>query len=220
MTSKFVSYQKTKSLCSHLGGILSSNYIQEAQFVIGSSDCQSESWQNRPTAFWIPIIQGGPVANKEGQFHWIDDRLGSNGSVVQLTNWLPGQPNGEWTQQCVELVGDTPSEQLWNDEYCYTKRCSICTMPVVQTYRLRGLTMYDQEYTLSLNMQENKSRILFEGKKSTIDWLPFDGKLEVRQRFNGDLTIEKYQGPFGLLKSEGHGNTTGNLVFTNVSTPT
>ena len=213
--SKFASYHKTKSLCSHLGGIMSLNYIQETQFVIGSSDCQTVSWYD--STFWIPIIQGGPVANKEGHFHWIDDRLGLNGSVVQLTNWLPGQPNGELSQQCVEA--ETTSEQnLWNDEYCHVKRCSICTMPLVQTYRLRGLTMYDQEYTLSLNIQENKSRILFEGKKSTIIWFPFDGTLEVRQHFNGDLAIEKFQGPFGHLKSEEHGKTRGKLVFTNVST--
>ena len=64
MTFKFISYQQAKSLCSQLGGIMSLNYIHEALFIIGSSNC--EKGPKKPMKLWMPFIQGPTVKNKEG----------------------------------------------------------------------------------------------------------------------------------------------------------
>ena len=112
-------------MCSHLGGTMALNYIQEPKFVIGNSSCQIGP--NRPKRVWIPFLQRRPVENKRGQYHWHDDRPGFNGSEVRLKNWMPAQPNGELLQQCVEIEADKPSEQnQMNDEICQSRRCSLC----------------------------------------------------------------------------------------------
>ena len=90
-------------------------------------------------------------------------------------------------------------------------------MPLVQTYRLRGSTAFDHEYTLSLNMQEKRSKILFEGKKSTITWHTVDSKVVIHGQSNAKITIENYIGPFGILRSEGSRKSMERLIFTNVS---
>ena len=104
-----------------------------------------------------------------------------------------------------------------NDEICQSTRCSVCKMPLVQTYRLRGSTTHDQEYILALNMQEKKSEILFEGKKSTITWHTCNATLELKDQSKTTTGFENYFGPFGKLKPESLEKSRENLVFTNVS---
>ena len=60
----------------------------------------------------------------EGTFTWEADN-----SIVNFTNWVPGEPNN-WkkTQDCV-AVGAKTSLGLWNDDPCVSTRRYICEKP-------------------------------------------------------------------------------------------
>ncbi|XP_023060918.1 pulmonary surfactant-associated protein A-like [Piliocolobus tephrosceles] len=46
----------------------------------------------------------------------------SDGTPVNYTNWYPGKPAGQGTEQCVEMYTDG----RWNDRTCLCNRLTIC----------------------------------------------------------------------------------------------
>ena len=166
--------------------------------------------------FWIPVVQGNPIEGKTGQYQWLDDRPGYNHSEMLFQKWTASQPNGFLYQKCVETHHDA-----WNDLECESvKRCSVCIIPKVQKYLLRGpVGHFDQEYSLSFNMQLSTTRIVFEGQGlSRIIWYPLQRQTKlVNRKLN--LTRIFDQNPFGLLGYHENILNRGyedELVFTNV----
>ncbi|XP_068924504.1 pulmonary surfactant-associated protein A-like [Petaurus breviceps papuanus] len=51
-----------------------------------------------------------------GEFRYLD------GSPVNYTNWYSGTPDGEGSENCVEMYADG----TWNDKYCSKSRLAIC----------------------------------------------------------------------------------------------
>ena len=147
--------------------------------------------------FWMPVVQGSLV---EDQYLWLDDREGYNITTPMTSlNWKKSEPNGLHAEPCVSaLLLD--GEYLWNDDRCHTPKCSICDMPVIQTFRLRGPNLFDHEYLLSLDMQKNSSSIRFEGVESSwIIWDPLEEKTKIMDiRYDYSTHFDK--NPFGLIK--------------------
>ena len=176
---------------------MSMEFDENIQYTIGDSNCTSVDARK----FWIPVVQGKSVNDHSHQYQWVDDRPGTNMLQVQDIHWMQGQPNGQLLQQCVEL-NEVHQKFMTNDESCSEERCSICMMSLVQTYTMRGSRQFDGQYTLSLNMQEDKSKIVFEGTGSTkVTWFLANGTTHVADSLNIDLTIRFGQWPFGLLRS-------------------
>ena len=204
---------------------MSMNYDDSTRFTIGETNCIHRDTEK----YWIPIVQGQPAEHREGQYLWLDDRPGFNKSVMQELDWMTSQPNGELFQQCVELRkrgrgAENQGEFKLNDAECKEKKCSICKMPLVQQYLLRGSHDFDHEYRLSLNVQSDEKRIVFEGKGlSWIKWHPLKQKTELWDMADGNKTIAYTfnQTPFGLLKTVNRmqrGDEKQNRwTFTNVS---
>ena len=148
-----------------------------------------------------------------------DDRQGYNSSLITDAKWYPGQPNGLHFQPCVAVSSrQTGDPKQWCDLECRYPRCSVCQMPVVQTYLLRGPTHFDQVYALSLDMQLNGTYLLFEGTgTSRIVWHIFEEKTEL-MNYKLNISLTYAQRPFGLLSlplnNEPHGQH--KWLFTNV----
>ncbi|XP_027717127.1 pulmonary surfactant-associated protein A-like isoform X2 [Vombatus ursinus] len=51
-----------------------------------------------------------------GEFYYLD------GSPVNYTNWYAGMPDGQGSENCVEMYTDG----TWNDKYCSKSRLTIC----------------------------------------------------------------------------------------------
>ena len=52
--------------------------------------------------FWLPVIQGNPIRDTIGKYHWIDDRPASNKRVIESPNWMQSEPNGLQIERCVD----------------------------------------------------------------------------------------------------------------------
>ena len=147
---------------------------------------------------WVPIVQGKALGDQEGQYFWLDDRNGKKRSVIEIMNWRTSQPNGENLQRCVELKKTLDGKDSFNDNVCSRQRYSICKVPIVQKYLLRGMHDFDHEYTLSLTWQESQDKMIFDGReKSKIVWYPAKGKTELTDQSNGNVSTKIDQNPFG-----------------------
>ena len=162
--------------------------------------------------FWLPVIQGNPIRDTIWKYHWIDDRPASNKRVIESPNWMQSEPNGLQIERCVDAF---EVSDYWNDESCLSLRCSVCRMPIVQTYYLRGPRHFDQVYSLLLNMQKKPSKIVFEGEgTSTVVWYPLKEKT-ILLSYKTNFTITFFKHPFGLLQQQGL--LKNRWMFTNVS---
>ena len=171
--------------------------------------------------YWVPVIQGNLKKGSKSEYSWQHDVPTANGTPLEVTRWKQYEPNGLDFEQCVD-VHKLKDMENWNDELCTLLRCSVCTIPKVQTFLLRGQHEYDHEYSLSMEMQEMESKIFFEGQGlSHIIWHMSDGKTEIHkasQIVRGELgrgAIVEFNDsmPFGQLK----GSKEQHWVFTNVS---
>ena len=167
------------------------------------------------STYWVPVVQGKPIDGQKGRYFWLDDRPGSNKSVMEGQKWRPGQPNGLHLQQCLgqRLIND---EFLWADYPCTRQDvCTVCSVPAVQKYQLRGLGLFDHAYTLSWTMQQDKEIIVFEGESSSqLIWYPLKRRTELKnEQSNIAKAFEK--DPFGLLSSQDGGKLL-QWIFTNV----
>ena len=180
------------------------------------SDCLSHN-----SKLWIPVILGS-YSSDHGEYCWFDDRLRFEGNIIQKPNFPSSQPNGKGIDRCVGLMGKTKAEYFWNDRSCTdSPTCSACSIPVAQTYYLRGPDMFDHIYSLSWNMQtENSSEVIFEGQGSSqIVWYPLKERTEIKLLKGKRETFSFEQNPFGLLSNATTGNGFEQLnqwVFTNV----
>ena len=128
------------------------------------------------------------------------------------SKWNQYEPNGLDFEQCVDTVIYNGTE-VWNDELCGSLRCSLCKMPISQKYYLRGQSEYDQEYSLSMNLQKNASKIVFEGQgRDQIFWHVSESKTEIKRSASKNLEFDQL--PFGRLISKSNGQH--DWVFTNV----
>ena len=178
------------------------------QYTIGDpGNCQTDAKKR----YWIPIKQGQKISGNE--FLWIDDRKSKKTNLTGNSKWNQYEPNGLDFEQCVDSVIYNGTE-VWNDELCGSLRCSLCKMPISQKYYLRGQGEYDQEYSLSMNLQKNASKIVFEGQgRDQIFWHISESKAEIKR--SASETVEFDQSPFGRLISKSN-NGPHDWVFTNV----
>ena len=132
-------------------------------------------------------------------------------------------------EKCVEAHVNDRIE-YWNDELCTSQRCSICLMPRVQKYYLRGHHRFDHQYSLTMDLQQDDAEIVFEGNGSTrifwnVDYLGTGTDMTyIKQhdsKSNYGVTFEKMfsQKPFGLLKNRNTDeDPEGSMIFTKVQT--
>ena len=184
----------------------------ETDHVLGNS---SVCYWRDMKYFWIPVIQEGK-RSEVGQYSWVDDRSNTNSSETLNPEWQTGQPNGLDFQQCVHKS----EKEKWYDVECEMKSCSVCNVPVAQTYRLRGQHPFDQEYILSFDMQQkHTSQVVFEGYgPNRIVWDLFSSKTDILDKEEG-ISRSFNQTPFGLLGSidkVSNNGYTDELIFTNV----
>ena len=172
---------------------------------------------------WVPIVQGKALRDQEGQYFWLDDRNGKKRTVIEIMNWRTSQPNGENLQKCVELKKTLDGKDSLNDNVCSRQRFSICKVPIVQKYLLRGMHNFDHEYTLSLTWQESEDEMIFDGReKSKMVWYPAKGKTELIAS-NGNVSTKFDQNPFGRLRIRSQSSyavaqlRSKSWIFTNVS---
>ena len=172
--------------------------------------------------YWIPVVQGSALnSDEDGNYFWLDDRLHSNKTPINDPKWRKSEPNGLLSEKCVEITLIS-GKYYWNDQTCIELRCSICRLPAVQTYYLRGQSLFDNKYLLILELQENPLKIRFEGtKNSWYYWYPLEDKTKLLDiRYNSTLTSKK--NPFGKIKMENsetwEWEWTFQWIFTNVST--
>ena len=175
---------------------------------------------NCGTWIWIPVVQGSALKREDGHggfFQWIDDRRSSNRNVLDdWGKWRRGEPNGFRLEQCV--VEDTKRE-AWFDVGCESTFCSVCKIPEVQTYHLRGQNVFDDTYFLLLENQESNATVTFDGWRSQIIWNPLEEKTTLTDK-RYDFTYIFNQNPFGLLDLKESitqiGGVSGQMTFTNV----
>ena len=185
---------------------------QEFQHTIGDPTVCSGR-----TKFWIPVVLG---AYTDDHMNWVAD----SSTEVQDGdhNWARSQPNGDGIQHCVGVM-EISGEYFWNDIDCSSYAlCSVCTVPVVQTFYLRGLRQkqvpkdIDIKYSLLMEMQTNGPNTVFEGQRglSQITWYPLEKRTVLKrydneQVISGEEKLEMMQDPFGLLNNF-------DWIFTNV----
>ena len=173
--------------------------------------------------FWIPVVQGN-LTGSGSNYNWIDDRLGFDKQVVTDLKWGRSQPNGFELEQCVGSYlkkTDTGKHIIWFDMKCFDRVCSICKMPEVQEYYLRGQMLLNDRYYLNLGAQKSGTKIRFDGASSELIWHPLTKKTQLVDKGYGfEMNFE--QDPFGLLTSTAKkhftmiGAKTESLIFTQV----
>uniref|UniRef100_A0A7N4PPT7 C-type lectin domain-containing protein n=1 Tax=Sarcophilus harrisii TaxID=9305 RepID=A0A7N4PPT7_SARHA len=61
---------------------------------------------------FIGLMEG----KTQGTFHYLD------GTTLRYSNWYPGTPDGQGSENCVEMYTDG----TWNDRYCSKSRLTLC----------------------------------------------------------------------------------------------
>ena len=170
------------------------NPDENIDFIIGDPEICKNTNTRFVKVFWMPVVQGNMV---NGQYQQLDNRRGFNDTPMTGLKWKRSEPNGLHTEPCV-TAWLLDGEYLWNDESCHPLKCSICDMPVIQTYWLRGPDLFDHKYLFSLDSQENSSNIRFEGVESSwIIWTPLKGHTQIMDmRYNYSTNFD--HNPFGL----------------------
>ena len=53
-------------------------------------------------------------------------------------NWNTAEPNGDVQENCAVTTRNFKGEIKWNDIPCDLKRCTICDIPKVPVFQIRG----------------------------------------------------------------------------------
>ena len=210
------SYNDAKRTCSNFGGELSMDVSQEflPKYTFGDPAICSGR-----TKFWLPIVLDGYFPSEEWgrkkKYRWLSDQ--QNGKEISLSEqkWARSQPNGYGSQNCVGAMETSQDEYFWNDVGCSTKLCSVCTIPVVQTYYLRGpgpnkhiSDHIDRKYSLLMELQDDDQNVVFEGQggKSQITVYSENEAIKtILKRYDNKsikgvgTTIEYHGNPFGII---------------------
>ena len=146
---------------------------------------------------WVPVVLKDYTPSN-GEYVWMDDRPSANGEHIKSMNWVKSQPNGVGKDKCVYKI----EHNRWIDGPCNVPICSFCTIPMSQTFYLRGSQKLglENKYFLSMVMQDDSSKIIFEGRgASQISWYPSEKRTEILVHgLNRTFQFDKY--PFGLLE--------------------
>ncbi|XP_068203774.1 macrophage mannose receptor 1-like [Palaemon carinicauda] len=111
MSEEEKTWQDARKYCQdNLGDLISINSWAEQDFVHTNIDSD--------------ILMGYTDAVEEGVWLW------SDGSPVEVVNWNTGEPNGQTTQNCGVMYGNSGK---WDDWYCDHTRNFGCEMPASDT---------------------------------------------------------------------------------------
>ena len=165
---------------------------KDVQYTLGDkTDCYMD-----PT-YWIPVLL---ESYSEGTYQWTND-ANFELEEIERIKWFKSQPNTYGIQKCVGVT-DVSGTYYANDVGCLQPRCSVCEIPYVHSFYLRGpgqkgvIKGIDREYSLMFELQTNSSHFVLEGQTglSQITWDPSKKSSIVRTYdnkdiFNGDKTI-------------------------------
>ena len=150
-------------------------------------------------------------------YKWVDDNDSRNRSETENQKWAESQPNGLGIDKCAV---DYLNKDLWYDTKCEYLFCSLCTVPTVQTYLLRGSKEkgLDHEYSLAIETQKDNSKINFRGESfSKIVWHPLEKRTQIFQEGEESARIVLDQNPFGGFTEAIRQGKSKKWKFTNVS---
>ena len=136
--------------------------------------------------YWIPVTLKNYF---DGVYKWSSDTYFDNDSGVDKLSWARSQPNALGIDKCVGLI-EISGKYFANDDDCKRLACSLCKMPGITLFYLRGEgpknllfsrykhvnepMLLDKVYFLFLESQTDDSNLVFEGKTglSKITWIP------------------------------------------------
>ena len=199
-------------LCSKLGGYMALD-ISQKQFSVGdTTGCNRKYWQ--------PIKLDN---YSNDQYFWSGDTHEDVENYINNLNWMNSMPNAYGTEECLDVT-ELSGNYYANDVECEVTRCSICSVPAVNSFYLRGpglegidrwhrlglRNFLDHKYSLSLELQENSSHLVFEGENglSKITWYPLE-KTALIKRYDNKVILDKqkimkinyHTDPFGYFRS-------------------
>ena len=120
--SSMFPHRKALRLCKSLGGAAPSFEAKSEKLQTNirylPSTCKSTC---------LPIFKSSNLSKL-----WI----GENSEFVQLTNWLPGQPNGGLLEKKCAVIGE---DFKYKDEDCENINCFACQVEDFKEFRLKGL---------------------------------------------------------------------------------
>ena len=144
---------------------------EDLDYEVGNpSLCEAPPAWGGKQVVWLPVV----MDSKGGANQW---RMDSFISKIPLKKdqqkWAISQPNGNGIQQCASSWQTHNGSHIWYDVDCLDQYCSICAIPALQTYYLRGSGMkginfpsdMDRKYSLLMEMQRNKHKVVFEGQR-------------------------------------------------------
>ncbi|XP_020833033.1 pulmonary surfactant-associated protein A-like [Phascolarctos cinereus] len=103
MASDFLTVNKT---CHEIGGTIATPRNEEENAAILKIVVKHDTYA------FLGLKEG----RTPGEFHYLD------GSPVNYTNWYSGTPDGQGSENCVEMYTDG----TWNDRYCSKSRLAVC----------------------------------------------------------------------------------------------
>ena len=206
-----------KRTCSNLGGEMIMAVGKDFDHSIGDpSLCKaSHAWGGKQVV-WIPVTLDSK--SKETANQWIYNKKPLK---KHQQKWAKSQPNGYGAQQCVAVWQVPNGTHVWYDADCLDKYCSICAIPAVQTFYLRGSVTngisndIDQKYSLLMEMQNSIPKLVFEGQRglSQIAWFPIKEEMVIYRYDDkeGQHSVRLQGNPFGFGL-----NDKRDWIFTNV----
>ena len=177
-------YSDAKWLCTSLGGSMTLDVGQKFHQTFGDSTyCETHATDLK---YWIPV----KLKNySDGVYKWSSDTYLDNNIGINELRWARSQPNAFGIDKCVGMI-EISGKYFANDDDCERLACSLCKIPVISLFYLRGEgpenllfsrynqvnepTLLDRVYFLFFESQTDDSKLVFEGKTglSKISWIP------------------------------------------------
>ncbi|XP_072484092.1 pulmonary surfactant-associated protein A-like [Notamacropus eugenii] len=101
-----MNFQGINEICAKAGGTIATPRNEEENSAI------MNFVKKYNTYAYLGLTEG----KTPGEFYYL------NGSLVEYTNWYPGEPAGKGLEPCVEMYTDG----TWNDRSCLQYRLAIC----------------------------------------------------------------------------------------------
>ena len=84
--------------------------------------------------YWIPIT----LKNYSGgEYHWSSHADLDKKFEIKELNWATSQPNAYGIDKCVGMI-DIAGKYFANDDDCERLACSLCKIPDISLFYLRG----------------------------------------------------------------------------------
>ena len=115
---------------------------------------------------------------KENNWIWTD------GNVFNYTNWSPGEPNGNRSENCCELFNNWSGYAKWNDIPCNNyQHCFSCNMPNI----IESTNITHRMYNISINIGNQHSWGIFHfriiNNDSYTEWFQFDRFVDLNSTY-------------------------------------